>query len=109
MIEGWAGVLADRDKRTFNWAAQPAAARYDAVKGSIGALPVGPVGADEVCVPDIAATMLVDPANPAIGAPVFYLVRGDNGCGGVGPWGNERHNNPPGAPTFTPRATTTCP
>jgi hypothetical protein len=40
-------VSAAADKTTYNWAADPAATRYDAVRGLLSGLPVGPGGGDE--------------------------------------------------------------
>ncbi len=87
------------NKTTYTWTSQPLATRYDVVRGSTAAFPVGPGGGDESCFNDLGAATLNDPAIPAVGAGFWYLSRGENTCGN-GPWGNA---------TSGPRITTTCP
>jgi hypothetical protein len=93
-------VSAAPDKTTYSWAAEPAATRFDAVRGLLSALPVGPGGGDEVCFDDLAGPTLVDTDVPAPGAGFWYLSRGENACGN-GSYGQQSNG--------TPRVTTTCP
>jgi hypothetical protein len=93
-------VSAAADKTTFSWAAEPAATRFDAVRGLLSALPVGPGGGDEICFADLAGPTLVDTDVPAPGAGFWYLSRGENACGN-GSYGQQSNG--------TPRVTTTCP
>jgi hypothetical protein len=76
------------------------ATRYDVVRGSIDALPVGPGAADESCFDDLAGTSLLDTTEPAPGAGFWYLSRGENACGN-GSFGQQSNG--------TPRTTATCP
>jgi subtilisin-like proprotein convertase family protein len=94
------GVVSDPDKRTLTWIAGANATRYDAVRGSLAALPVGPGGGDEVCFGNLATTAVVDAAVPAVASGFWYLVRGENDCS-AGGYGTEKNG--------TPRVTTTCP
>ena len=92
------------NKITFNWNAAAFATKYDVVRGSLGAFPVGPGGGDEVCFGDLSGTSLADATLPAAGAGFWYLSRGENACGN-GTYGNRGINGLPGAS----RITTTCP
>ena len=93
------------DKRTIAWDGDAAAARYDVVRGALSTLPVGP-GGDETCYPDLPTALLDDPTPTAGG--FYYIVRGDNACGGTGTYGNGHTN--PGPPSNGPaRTTTACP
>ncbi len=95
------GVAADPDKQTYTWNAAPNATRYDVVRGSLSAFPVGPGGADEVCFADEPGASVVDGVTPTPGGTGFwYLVRGDNDCT-AGGYGTESNGSP--------RNTTTCP
>ena len=103
-----ANALVQADKTTFVW--DPAAGAvpgtaYDVVRGSLGALPVGPGGGDEMCLAnDISLATASDLAVPGPGAGFWYLVRAENSCG-LGTYGFEfRAGAPSGA-----RVTTTCP
>ncbi len=88
------------DKATYSWSAATYATQYDVVRGSTGALPVGPGGGDEVCFDNLAGTTLNDPAIPAPGKGFWYLSRGENICG-IGTFGDQSDGSP--------RTTTTCP
>ena len=92
------------DKATFSWAAAASATRYDVVRGSMAAFPVGPGGGDEVCFDNLPGTTLTDPIVPAPGTGFFYLSRGENACGN-GTFGTQGVHGVPGAL----RVTTTCP
>jgi hypothetical protein len=73
---------------------------YDVVRGSLGALPVGPGGGDEVCFGNLAGTTLTDATITGPATGFWYLSRGVNGsC--IGTYGTQ-HNG-------SPRITTTCP
>jgi hypothetical protein len=76
------------DKKTFTWLPQTSATRYDVVRGSTGAFPVGPGGGDEVCFDNLDGPTVVDAAIPGAGGGFFYLSRGENGCGN-GTWGTQ--------------------
>ena len=92
-------MTASADKITYSWTTATFATRYDVVRGSTGALPVGPGGGDEVCFDNLLGTSLSDTAVPPLHTGFWYLSRGENACG-IGTWGNA---------TSGPRVTTTCP
>jgi uncharacterized repeat protein (TIGR01451 family) len=74
------------------------------LRGLISGLPVGPGGADEVCVESgIVGTSTTDTAEPNPGEAFWYLVVGTNTCGD-GSYGVQVQDGVP-----TPRASTTCP
>jgi hypothetical protein len=91
------------DKKTFTWLPQTSATRYDVVRGSTGAFPVGPGGGDEVCFDNLDGPTVVDAVIPGAGGGFFYLSRGENSCGN-GTWGTQGFHGAPGAVR-----TTTCP
>src|SRR6185369_8721949 len=76
-------VGAAADKVTYTWSAVPLATRYDVVRGSLGSLPVGPSGGDEVCFDDLAGPSLIDTTVPSAGAGFWYLSRAENACNGT--------------------------
>jgi uncharacterized repeat protein (TIGR01451 family) len=89
------------DKTTLEWGSDAAAFTYDAVRGNVSALPVGPGGGDEICFDGISGTSTTDATLPGSGVGFWYLVRGENTCGApAGTYGNA---------TSGPRSTTTCP
>ena len=92
------------NKTTYNWSVAANATQYDVVRGSIGSLPVGPGGGDEVCFDNLPGTTMTDLALPGTGAGFFYLSRGENSCGN-GTFGTQGVHGVPGAL----RVTTTCP
>jgi hypothetical protein len=98
------GVLASADHATYTWAALSGATRYDVLRGSLFAFPVGPGGGDESCFNDLPGPTLSDATSPAPGGGFFYLARGENTCGN-GSYGTQGVNGAPGAP----RSSTTCP
>jgi hypothetical protein len=93
-------VAAAADKATYSWSAAAYATRYDVVRGSTGALPVGPGDDDEVCFDDLPGASLADAAVPADGTAFWYLSRGENACG-IGTYGTRSDGSA--------RITTTCP
>jgi hypothetical protein len=93
-------VSASADKATYSWSAVPFATRYDVVRGSVGAFPVGPGGGDEVCFDDLAGPTVSDATVPAPNTGFWYLSRGENTCGN-GTYGTQSN--------ATPRTSTTCP
>jgi len=95
-----ASVAAAVDKATYNWSAVASATRYDAVRGSLSALAVGPGGGDEACFDDLPGPSLVDATIPAADTGFWYLSRGENACG-TGTYGQQSNG--------TSRITTTCP
>jgi hypothetical protein len=88
------------DKVTYGWSAATNATQYDVVRGSTGALPIGPGDSDEVCFDNLVGPTLVDATAPAPGTGFWYVSRGENACG-TGMWGLESSG--------TARTTTTCP
>jgi hypothetical protein len=76
------------------------ATRYDVLRGSLSALPVGPGGADENCFDNLLSASLTDATIPSPGTGFFYLARGENACLN-GTYGTQSN--------LTPRTTTTCP
>jgi hypothetical protein len=97
-------VSAAANKTTYSWAPVATATRYDVVRGSLSAFPVGPGGGDETCFDNLAVASVVDASVPAPGTGVWYLSRGENSCGN-GTYGTQGVNGSPGAP----RTSTTCP
>jgi len=97
-------VLVAADKTTYSWSPVASATRYDVVRGSTAAFPVGPGGGDEVCFDNLAAATMADPAAPAPGAGFWYLSRAENSCGN-GSYGTQGVHGVPGLA----RVTTTCP
>lgn len=100
-----ANLRVQADKQTYIWDPQAGSPRYDVVRGSLSALPVGPGGADEACFDDLAAAVVTDGALPGPGAGFWYLSRGENACAGAGSFGTQGLHGAPGAP----RVTSTCP
>lgn len=94
------GVIMAIDTMTLTWPAVATATRYDVVRGSTTALPVGPGGGDEACFAGLTDTLLFDATNPAAGGGSFYLVRSASACG-VSTFGTQSNG--------ALRATTTCP
>jgi subtilisin-like proprotein convertase family protein len=94
------GVTSAADKRTLTWTAGVNATRYDAVRGALAALPVGPGAGDEVCFGNLATPSVVDAAVPAVAGGFWYVVRGENDCA-AGSYGTQKNG--------TTRVTTTCP
>lgn len=92
------------DKATYSWSPASFATRYDVVRGSTSAFPVGPGGGDEVCFNNLPGPSLIDATTPAMSGGFWYLSRGDNSCGS-GTYGTQGVNGAPGVP----RVTTTCP
>jgi len=97
-------VTAAADKTTYRWSAATFATRYDVVRGSTAAFPVGPGGGEEICFDNLAGTTLVDTTVPGPGTGFWYLSRGENSCGN-GTYGTQGVNGAPGVA----RITTTCP
>jgi hypothetical protein len=93
-------VRVQADKISFVWDPQPGATAYAAVRGALGAFPVGPGGGDEVCFDGLVAAGFADASVPATGSGVWYLSRAQSACG-AGTFG-QRSNG-------MPRLTTTCP
>jgi hypothetical protein len=93
-------LTAAANKTTYAWTPALSATRYDVVRGSTAALPVGPGNGDEVCFDNLASPTLVDAAVPTAGGGFWYLSRGENACGD-GTFGNRSNGSP--------RTTTTCP
>jgi hypothetical protein len=94
------GVTFALNKQTLSWASALTATNYDAVRGALAALPVGPGGGDEVCFDNLPGTSMVDGAVPVTGAGFWYIVRGESACG------NGSYGQASGG---SPRITTTCP
>ena len=80
------GLLFDTET-DFHWsAAGGAGARYDVVRGDVGQLRAGNLGASQQACPvaDTPATSASDPAPVAPGAAAYYLVRARNCAGESG-------------------------
>ena len=92
------------DVTTISWAAGSGSVTSSVLRGLVSQLPVGPGGADELCVDAAAGTSTTDSEAPGPGESFWYLVRGANVCGD-GSYGTESVNGAPGAP----RESTTCP
>jgi len=91
-----AGMAFAADKQTLAWTSQAAHAGngtvYDVVRGGTANLPTG--GAGETCLAaSVAATQVVDTAEPDPGASFYYLVRARNVCG-VGTYGTTSGGAP---------------
>ena len=95
-----ASVTVAADKATYDWSAVAFATRYDVVRGSLAALPVGPGDADEACFDDLPGPSLMDATLPAAGTGFWYLSRGENACG-TGSLGQQSNG--------ASRITTSCP
>jgi hypothetical protein len=96
------------DKTTLVWdpvAGAGAGTAYDAARGALAGLPVGPGGGDEACVANgVGAATASDSTLPAAGGGFWYVVRAKSACGN-GTYGfEERRGLPPAE-----RVTTTCP
>jgi hypothetical protein len=98
-----ANLSVAQDKETYSWSAAAFATNYAVVRGSLGALPLGPGGGDEVCFDDLTGPSLPDSTVPPPNTGFWYLSRGENSCGN-GTLGTQGVNGAPGAP----RVTTTC-
>jgi hypothetical protein len=94
-------VKATADKVNFTWTATPYATRYDVVRGQVASLPVGPGGADEVCLNDLSlGPGFGETAIPPAGTGYWYVVRPETAYGN-GTFGNQHDGSP--------RTTTSCP
>jgi hypothetical protein len=96
------------DKATLVWdlvAGAGAGTVYDAARGNLAGLPVGPGGGDESCVANgVAAATASDTTLPPPGGGFWYLARAQDPCGS-GTYGfEERRGLPPAE-----RVTATCP
>ncbi len=91
----------------ITWNPVAGAMTYDVIRGLFSGLPVGPGGGDELCHDaGISGTSTTDSTIPGfISGGYWYLVRGNNGCGG-GSLGTQALNGAPSTPRVT---TTTCP
>jgi hypothetical protein len=89
---------------TITWTPASGSTSSSVLRGSLGLLPVGPGGADEVCLGGGNGTSITDDSDPFEGQGYWYLVQGVNSCG-AGSYGYQYEN---GVPT-TPRESTTCP
>jgi len=70
----------------------------------VSALPVGPGGADEVClISGTTETSAIDSETPNPDEAFWYLIQGANDCG-AGPFGDAFVDGLP-----VPRVTATCP
>lgn len=92
------------DKRTWTWNTEAISTSYNLIRGAIVALPVGPGGAEEVCLGNPATPSWADATNPPVGNGFFYVARGKNACGG-GTYGRQGVRGVVGVE----RVSTTCP
>jgi len=88
------------DKTSYAWDAMSGSPMYAVARGELSALPIGPGGADEICLGGLTSAVVVDAEQPAPETGFWYLSRADSTCG-TGPFGQQSDG--------TPRATTTCP
>jgi hypothetical protein len=89
---------------TITWHQASGGTWSDVLRGLVSGLPVGPGGADEVCLDSgIVGTSATDPAEPAPGEAFWYLVKGANVCGD-GPYGVQVQDGVP-----SQRVSATCP
>jgi hypothetical protein len=100
-----AGLTFAADKTTLDWlSAVPAsgpATVHDVMRGTLGAFPVVAGSVDHVCLVDnTAGPSASDIATPGADSGIYYLVRGQNGCGG-GTYGYSS--------AAVERTTTVCP
>jgi hypothetical protein len=93
-------IRAQADKTSYVWDATPNAQRYDVVRGALGALPVGPGGADETCFDDLATPSMSDATVPAPNTGFWYISRAEYACG-PGSYGQRSDGSE--------RFTATCP
>jgi hypothetical protein len=93
-------MLVAADKATSTWSSAPGATRYDVVRGSTGAFPVGPGGGGETCFDNLPGPTLTDATVPIAGTGFWYLSRGENACG-IGTFGRQSDGSL--------RTTATCP
>ena len=93
------------------WGSQAAIAGpgtvYDLAADDVLALPVGPVEPPFFFICSVPH-MPIGVGDPPLGRIWWVVVRGRNSCG-LGPYGNERHNDLPPFPLFVPRNTANCP
>jgi hypothetical protein len=89
---------------TITWHQAPGSTSSDVLRGLVSGLPVGPGGADEVCLDSgDLGTSTTDTAEPDPGEAFWYLVHGSNSCGD-GPYGAQVQDGVP-----SPRVSATCP
>ena len=101
------GVRVNRSggSAVISWRVAANATTSDILRGSIGALPSGPGGGDEMCVGNnLTGATLTDPAVPAVNTGYWYLIRGANVCAGNGSYGSQGVHGSP----VTPRSSTSC-
>jgi len=89
----------------ISWVRGAGSVSSDLLRGSLRSLPVGPGGADEVCLADnLAASSFSDGSTPAVGQGYFYVIRSKSPCG-RGSYGFRTQG---GTPTVE-RTSSTCP
>jgi len=90
------------DDTTIFWSEPgPPGVTYDVAKGYLAQLPVGG-GPSESCLePGISALTATDGAEPLLGQPFWYLVRGRSSSCGLGTYGYEFSNDSPPQERFT--------
>jgi hypothetical protein len=89
---------------TITWHQASGGTWSDVLRGLVSGLPVGPGGADEVCLDSgVVGTSTTDPAEPLPGDAFWYLIKGANVCGD-GPYGLQVQDGVP-----SPRVSATCP
>ncbi len=90
---------------TIAWDAAPGSLWSAVLRGRVSQLPVGPGGADEICIDNgTSSNQSTDADDPGAGDAFWYLVQGGNNCG-RGTFGSQETN---GVPTV-PRTSATCP
>jgi hypothetical protein len=102
------GVAISQDQSqgisTITWHQAPGSVSSEVLRGLVSGLPVGPGGADEVCLESgIVGSSTTDVMEPDAGEAFWYLVVGANTCGD-GSYGAQVQEGVP-----TPRVSSTCP
>ncbi len=104
-VDGGVRLSRSGSATVIAWNLAVGATSSDVLRGLVSALPVGPGGADELCLADgLTATSTMDSGVPAARVAFWYLVRGENACG-KGPYGFQARN---GVQTVS-QVSTTCP
>jgi len=89
---------------TISWTIAPGSASSSVLRGLVSGLPVGPGGADEVCLDTgVIGNTTIDDQTPNPGDAFWYLVQAENPCG-KGPYGAQVESG-----VSTPRVSATCP
>jgi hypothetical protein len=103
-VDGGLQLSQGAEGTTISWTPAAGSTTSSVLRGALSTLPVGPGGADEVCLDGGTGTSITDDSDPWEGEGYWYLVSGVNSCG-HGPYGFGWDN----VGGTTPRESTTCP